>query len=58
MRWRYISLLQLGHDLYRNWPNLYFGSLLAHQAIHHIQYLIAEACLPYGARASCEHERP
>ena len=51
-------LLQLGHDLYWNRPHLYFRSLLAHQSIYHIQHLIAEAGLPYGACACREHKRP
>jgi len=51
-------LLQLWHDLIRDRACLNARSLLTHQAIHHIQYLIAQAGLTQRSHASCQSKRP
>jgi hypothetical protein len=51
-------LLNLRHNLHRHWPYHDAWVLLAHQVIHSIQYLIAEAGLPDSTGTCRNHQWP
>jgi hypothetical protein len=51
-------LLHLGHQVDGDRPHLNVWLLLTHQAINHIEHLIAKTGLAQCSHASGERERP